>query len=474
MRSLIELLVASVKPRDEWKAWTSAKRLSEKWTKDDPTPSNSQSSDVARTARMPSLIRLLTLFIHEAISTFETGPVLKNVGSTGADKQPTEEQNAGRGRGTSVSELLAFRSNFSWALWVLDTMLKLESAESTMDGPSSAPRDGRVPSTEPIRTTSAENENTSDDANLLLPEVPSAWSPQAFGAVLRTANSNNLDESLQTLAYALCSNMLTLSRLAKRIFPGSMVSSNASHETTETCLGSPEGDGYTLPQQELALARAFSARLRSQISAPGPSSSLLQSQLELLAQWELRRSIVNGKNRPREEGWDLGKTKVGADKPPSPGDWVHTSQNGADTWDVTTGLFAGAEGGGNGFEIAPDTNSRAAGRGRRVGTAESETSLPSGLHTPPFSGALTPAHHNSLLVEAVSATSVTVSWGDWFETGGEPELQVWVGGDGVALPVAFGKAPRASDLAQALRSKLKRATNRRRDDGPSMVLLVSS
>ncbi|CAN0000088.1 unnamed protein product, partial [Ectocarpus sp. 13 AM-2016] len=83
----------------------------------------------------------------------------------------------------------------------------------------------------------------------------------------------------------------------------------------------------------------------------------------------------------------------------------------------------------DGFDIAPDTNSRAAGRGRRVGTAESETSLPSGLHTPPFSGALTPAHHNSLLVEAVSATSVTVSWGDWFENGGEPELQVWVGGD---------------------------------------------
>ncbi|CAM9356733.1 unnamed protein product [Ectocarpus sp. 12 AP-2014] len=474
IRSLIELLVASLKSRDEWKTWTSAKRLSEKWTKDHPTPSSSRSFDVARAARMSSLIRLLTLFINEAISAFETGPVLKNVGSTSADKLNTDEQKAGRVRGTSVSEVLSFRSNFSWALWVLDTMLKLESAESIMNGPSSAPRDGRGPSTEPIRTTSAENESTSDDGNLLLPEVPSARSPQAFGAVLRTANSNNVDESLKTLAYTLCSNMLTLSRPAKRMFPGSMVSSNASHGTTETCLGSPEGDEYTLPPQELALARAFSARLRSQISAPGPSSSLLQSQLELLAQWELRRSIVDGRNRPREEGWDLEKTKDGAGKPPSPEGWVHTGQNGADTWDVTTGLFAGAEGGGDGFEIVPDTNSRAAGRGRRVGTAESETSLPSGLHTPPFSGALTPAHNNSLLVEAVSATSVTVSWGDWFENGGEPELQVWVGGDGVALPAAFDKAPRASDLAQALRSKLKRATNRRRDEGPSMVLLVSA
>lgn len=452
----------------------SAKRLSEKWTKDGLKPSSSRSPDIARTARMPSLIRLLTLFVHEAISTFETGPALKNVGFTGADEVPTDDQNAGRGRSTSVSELLAFRSNVSWALWVLDTMLKLESADSKMDGPPSGPRDGTGASTEPVRTKSAENKNTSEDANLLLPKVPSARSPQAFGAVLRTANSNNLDESLQPLAYALCSNMLTLSRPVTRIFPGSMASSNASHETTETCWGSPEGDGYTLPPQELALARAFSARLRSQISAPGPSSSLLQSQLELLAQWELRRSIVNGKYRPREEGWDLEKTKVGADKPPCPGDWAHTGQNGADTWDVTTGLFAGAEGGGDGFEIAPDRNSRVAGRGKRVGTAESETSLPSGLHTPPFSGALTPAHHNSLLVEAVSATSVTVSWGDWFESGGDPELQVWVGGDGVALPVAFGKAPRASDLTQALRSKLKRDTNRRRDEGPSMVLLVSS
>eukprot|EP00752_Nemacystus_decipiens_P011018 g9791.t1 len=77
-------------------------------------------------------------------------------------------------------------------------------------------------------------------------------------------------------------------------------------------------------------------------------------------------------------------------------------------------------------------------------------------------------------MEAVSATSITVSWGDWFETDDEPELQVGLGsGDCLARPSAIGKVPGTSDLAQALRSKLKHAASRQQDeDGPSLVLKV--
>lgn len=482
MGALLDLIYASVEPRRDWKAWCSGKRASAPWAKGDPSLSNPSDSEISRNARVPSLTGLLTLFVREAISVFETDPTLNMAGPMGANVSATEHKNPDNERGTHVGmrEPLALRSKCLWAIWVLETLLSLEigrreKSEAPLRGP-----DGEDHSRKPVWTTSREGDHAGEE----LAEVASARSPQAFAATLRAAISNDLDEMVQAMACSLCSVMLNLSRLERSAFSSN--SSVGRHEARATAgitaennaqrhrviLSVPPEAGYELPSQEHSLARAFSSSLRSQVSTPSLSSHLLQSQLELLAQWELRRSAegvshAQSTHRPGEDAWDQEESKVSGDNPLSPGTGI------SDSWDVATALFAGLEGGGDGFERTQIRSSRAAGRGRRVGTADGETSMLSSLPTPGLLGKLTP-NHNSLLVEAVSATSVTVSWGGWFETDDEPELQVGLGtGDCLARPSSGAKVPGASDLAQALRSKLKHAASRRQDEGPSLVLKVT-
>lgn len=489
MRSLFDLVVASVKPSNEWNAWVLGKPSSARWANEDPPPSSSHqsSNEAARKLRIPGLARLLTLFVREAISTFETDPAVAKAGSTKASVSDTKERDAERGTRVSTCEPLALRSKYLWALWVLETLLALERRDREKGGAPRECPDGGGASTEPDWTVGGENDDAGDDLNSILPEVASARSPQAFAAILRSAIGNDLGEALQALAYHLCSCILSLSRQATPMLSSS--SPVGQHEMEPTSMAEnsgvirsvpPEEDRYELPSQELALARAFSIRLRSEVSTSSLSSRLLQSQLELLAQWEFRRSAVNAKgalpaestHRRREEEWNHEELKAGVKKPSTPEVWINTPRKCTDGWDVATALFAGTEGGGDGFETTHTRDSRAAARGRRAGTAESEASVLSSLPTPCLLGKLTPADHNSLLVEAVSATSVTVSWGGWFGSGDEPELQVGVGSDGLAYPLAFGKVPGASDLAQALRSKLKHAASLRQDEGPRLVLKV--
>ncbi|CAM9095192.1 unnamed protein product, partial [Hapterophycus canaliculatus] len=490
MRYSLGLVIASVGPWNEWQARlpeSSARRANE----GDPLISNLQDSDdaLAGAPRIASLARLVRLFVREAIATFEADPDLKcaesgPLGLTGAGK------NTEGGMNPSACGPLAFRPNYSWALWVLETLVELKTAGCTEGGISP-----RLPEANAeggsVLTARRGSDHAGDEDSSALQALVCARSSEAFSTVLRSAISNDMGETMQPLAYSLCSRMLNASRLDTPT--ASSISTLGLNETrTPTTdrmkrnapenAAVPETVNYGLQTQEHYLARAFSVRLRSQVSTSSFSSHLLQSQLELLAQWELQRSAfrrepavdTDSSRRLHETEWDHGERKVNVKKPQSPQVWVNTGRKYAESWDVATAVFAGIEGGGDGFETTCARYSRTTGKGRRTGTAESEASALSCLPTPNFLGKLTPPHHNSLLVEAVSATSVTVSWGGWFEIGDEPELQVRIGGDGLAYPVAFGKEAGASDLAQALRSKLKHASSRRRNECPSLALKMSA
>lgn len=487
MRSLFDLVVASIKPSNEWKAWVSGKLSSATWMNGDVQPSifHQSSDEATRTSRVPGLARLLKIFVREAISTFET----EKTESTNASVSATEERGEEKGTRESTCEPLALRSKYLWALWVLETLLSLERRDLEKRGRLIECPDGSGASKEPDRAVSGGNDDAGDNLNSILPEVAFARSPQAFSAIVRSANGNDLDESLQALAYSLCSCIVSVSHLAKRKFSGSPPAGQPEIEpavigggmvvSSGVIRSVPRGE-YDLPPQEHALARAFSIRLRGEARTSSLSSCLLQSQLELLAQWEFRRSADNADGglraqstqRRREEGLNQEESKVGVEQTSTPDVWVNTAHNCTNDWDVATALFAGADGGGDGFETTHANSSRVAARGRRVGTAESESSVLSNFPTPCLPGKFSSTDHNSLLVEAVSATSVTVSWGGWFESGDEPELQVGIGSDGLAYPLAFGKVPGASDLAQALRSKLKHAANLRQEEGPRLLLKV--
>lgn len=481
MRSLFDLVHAVVKPRSNWKAWCSGKPASAPWAKGDPPLYNPSDAEASRNANVSSLTRLLTLFVREAILVFETDPTLVQTGSTGAKASAAEHKSWNNERGThgGKREPGAPRSTCLWALWVLETLLSLEIGQHEKgEAPRRGP-DRDDASSKPVWTASEESGDTREE----LEEAASARSPQVFAATLRAATSNDLDETVRALACSLCSVMLSLSRLVGPNFSdGSTLGcqearaaaeNSSAHQHGETRSVSPE-DGYELPLQEHSIARAFSSSLRSQVATPSRSFHLLQSQLELLAQWELRRTIgeterslhAQSTHRPGEDVWDQKDPKVRGENPSSPGVGIN------DSWDVATALLAGFERGGDGFETTQVRSSRAAAR-RRAGTTDGETSTLSSLPSPCLLGKITP-NQNSLLVEAVSATSVTVSWGDWFETDDEPELQVGLGSDGcLPRPSAIGKVPGTSDLAQALRSKLKHAASPHQDEEDrSLVLKV--
>ena len=110
---------------------------------------------------------------------------------------------------------------------------------------------------------------------------------------------------------------------------------------------------------------------------------------------------------------------------------------------------------------------------KRSDTAESEASALSTVPTASRKDSSVQNQNMSLLVETASATSVTVSWGGWLHDADHgPELQVGIGSNGIAYPMACGREAGASDLAQALRSKLSHAASRRQDQEPGLVLKV--
>lgn len=374
---------------------------------------------------------------------------------------------------------------------VIETLLVLESTYRGMGWPSRARSHDSGSSITGERHSIWAMPSGHDDgdagsgANAVILAVTSARSPQTLAALLCPAVARNLDTAVRTSAFTLCSHILNTSRIGTAdASPIQTTPKNArAPERSKTHVVQPaefKEDEFALSSQERALARAFSARLRNEVSTKPLASSLAQSQLELLVQWQVRRSAADGDTGkhtscPRhlhEEGSCPSEQAKGGNTMSSRDMWSPCCRERIDNWDVATTVLAGVEGGFDSFDTAQSKRPRMMGS-RRPGTAESETSAISNIPAPSFPGKLTSGNKYALLVEAASATSVTVSWGGWLDTDHGPELQVGIGGNGVAYPLSCSRAVGGSDLAQALRSKLKHAAGRRRQHhGPSLVLKV--
>lgn len=523
MGSFFELALVAAKSRGGEGAWLSAKEPSlAQYTKDDDTPPSTHSrlsEEAFRTTSTPTLSRLITLFVAEAVSSIEHGSSSDKPPRTGgADTSFTPDQGGGSGTGKPAT---SNSSNLLWAMWVLDMLLLLESTYGGMEkrithGHSDDDSGGDFstgligPVMRGEETKSVASEETKSSLGLA---VASARSPRAFAAVLRiTAIGNSVGEDLRVLACSVCAHMLDLSRLAPtfgrpayctdrqedKALADTTITTTAEYcHHAATPIFEPTKDECALPLQERSLAREFSTRLRTQVSMQSLGSPSLQSQLELLAQWQLRRSTAHRKRnspskngtrtrrlhddeeRPKE-GPRSERNRTGTDNKNSavvPEIWTHSNSDertDSSSWDVATASFAGVE------EASDNSNSdmtqvKKFGIGRPKGsdTAESEASALSAELTAAPGKDNSSAQNMSLFVETASATSVTVSWGGWLDIDHGPELQVGIGSNGIAYPIACGgREAGASDLAQALRSKLSHAASRRREQESGLVLKV--
>ena len=532
MGTFFELALVSLKSRGGQGSWFSANPSSAQPVTEDDTPckNTGQSGEACWAASTPALTRLVALFVAEAVSSIELGSADKTRNNGGADASFSSHQGSG-----TTGKPLTSSSNMLWAIWVLDTLLLLERTHGEMEGSIYGHKDesgGSVGSSGPA-TGEKDQSVASEDVRSLGLAVASARSPRAFAAVLDIAiGINSAGNGLRRLACSTCAHMLDLSRIAPSFRPyvTSQNGDEASADTTTTTAGSdhhtttttvptsePLKGEFTLPLQERLLARDFSTRLRGQVSMQrlgSPSlSPCLQSELELLAQWELHRSTVRGTKlsvpskstsrlhdkerqndgpRSRREGQDeeprsnkdcqsRGPTSKGTragngkKQHSAPEAWMHHAIKRTDSWDVATTSFAGVEDtGGNNTEMTLQGKQYAAIIGpKRLDTAESEDSE---LSTLPTSSGEDGSAQNAmpLLVETATATSVTVSWGGWLDTDHGPELQVRIGSNGIAYPVDCGRETGASDLAQALRSKLSHAASRRREQESGLMLKAST
>lgn len=504
MGSFFELALISIKSEGGQGVWSSAKSpLVARCTKDGTPPStNSRQNDEAFwTSSTPALTRLITLFVAEAVSSIEHGPTSDRPRNGGAESSITSDQG-----GDGTGKPLASSSNVLWAMWVLDTLLLLESTYGGMEGSargrSDESGDDSFGPIGPVRK--GEDESVvSEDVRSLGLAVASARSPRALAAAFHiAATGNGAGEDLRVLACSVCAHMLDLSRLAPSF--GRSATGRHEDEASADAATAPEfprrpfiptsgpvKDECALPLQERSLAREFSTRLRTQVSMQSLGSPSLQSQLELLAQWELRRSTASGKKRglglpserarthlyhdeetKKEGAMPEGTHQTGTDKHSVPEVWTHSTGERTDSWDVATASFAGVEEAGDNNSETTQVKKYGIVGPKRSDTADSEASALSAVPTASGKDSSTQNKMLSLLVETASATSVTVSWGGWVDSDHGPELQVGIGSNGIAYPVACGREAGASDLAQALRSKLSHAASRRQDQELGLVLKV--
>lgn len=515
MGTFFELALVSVKSRGAHGTLFSASPSSaQRVTKDNTPCTSSQQSDEACcwATSAPALTRLVTLFVAEAVSSIEHSSTADRPRDTGA---PDPSFSPSQGGGTTGNKPFTFSSNILWAMWVLDTILLLERTYGGMEGAVHGCTDEGGDSVGPNGPATGEEDQSSvasEDVRSLGLAVASARSPRAFAAVLRVATgTNSAGEDLRALACSVCAHMLDLSRFTPSFRPsvrsrnGGEASADTAttiesdHHNTTVPTSEPAKGEFALRLLEHSLARDFSTRLRSQVSMQSLGSPCLQSQLELLAQRELRRSSVIDAKRgvpskgthclPDKECRNQGSrsSKEGDDNEPRSG---KKSQNegprcegnptGAErsvpeVWDVATTSFGVEDAGGNNSEMTLPGKKKYATTldSKRLDTAESEDSDLSTVPTttPREGGSAQSAM--SLLVETASATSVTVSWGGWLDTDHGPELQVGIGSNGIAYPIARGREAGASDLAQALRSKLSHAASWRREQESGLVLKVN-
>lgn len=439
-------------------------------------------------APMHAFIRFVGIFISEAVSVLENGLALDNAG-TKDSHAPRAEQTADGDKGEPPSP----GSNAPWALWVIETLLFLESTHRGMGWPTlrvSEQTSSSIGRDHPSIWTASSLDagDVTGDVKSLALAVASVPSSQAFAAVFQSAFRCNLDETTHTSAFYLCCHMLNLSRCIAPIHVFPSEDHHSVDAATEPISAAEvpcnnvkyvpmRKDEYTLPSQERALAQDFSARLRSKIGTHAMASPLLQSQLELLAQWQVHRSAAAGEVgsgstnafRQHEQGWRIVEHSI--EESPLCRVSNRIERDEFNSWDVATAVLAGVETAGDIFDAARVKKPRAVGS-RRPSTMESDASALSNVPSTLWSGKISSAHETAMIVENATATSVTVSWGGWLGTDHGAELHVGVAGDGVVYPASFDKATGLSDVAQALRSRMKDATSRRQEQGPSLVLKV--
>lgn len=447
---------------------------------DERFPTTPRPDDDVDWTALPSF---LTLAIEEAVEHFEHYSRMESSESGGIHPPPST------GEPGSECEQPSPQPNVLWAMWMLETVMMLEERywetdQSSLDG--TAEGNSFIECTQ-LKTRSNGHEFSGNNNDHIMPltmAVGAARSSRAFTAVLLSASSRRLNVKLRCLAYSLCANILNRSlsaaSLCKFFSQGQPKAAVPDGKATTTKGLHHNGghaqpqDEYFLPSQERALARAFSAQLRNEVSTRNLSSPLLKSQLELLTQWLQRRQAVGGegktdKHRMSEYAWTVTELYPGPDCPFPLDTSSYPSHQELENWDVATPVVAGPDDGGDIFEAEQPTHTQIGGP-RRPGTAESE---PSVLSTVPESSVLVKADATCLmpmLVETVTATSVALSWGDWQGDDHPSELMKGIDGDGVMGTTHAGQGKRASTLVQALRAKARFAGGLRH--GPGLVLKV--
>lgn len=426
--------------------------------------------DSSALSKLSSHRRFVTLMIDEAVYVFDhVQPSKRSPGGNGNRTPSIVDEKCSDSDSLTSTHLL-------WAIWVIDTLLELEAIYRGVRSPAHESAPERLLTDSLLRPSISkspsgdENCDATDDAKIALSAMASARSPKTLSSILRCVLGfgSSLDKTLRISSYTVCSRALELSRVAATT-TASLENAWAHNEENYT--------QSVMPEDERALARAFSTRLRGELNSESLASPLLQSQLELLVQCHIRRLAItrcrerstNPTHLPRKEGLGSAGNISGDFASSFP---LNPCQEGMDNWDVATSALAGVEIGINSSEVML-TRKRRGLEPVRPSTAESEASVLSNAAMSSLTGNHTCYQTITLLVESAMATSITLSWGGWLDSDQAPELQVAVDGDGVAYPLVFGNAIGASDLAQALRSKVRLATNRRQEhNGLRLVLKV--
>lgn len=435
--------------------------------------------------------RFLTLIIGEAIAYFEKSGESTQIVSN--DASPIT------GKSSGGYERPSLRESVSWAMWVVATVLNLESTYDTTgwrSGGFSSKKGLSATGKPPMVGTAikAVANNSIDDHNVALGvALASARSPRAFATILLSTSRMDLDTAARCSAYYLCADMLHLSPSSHKELCGDpekgqeseVVEIEHSSKATMTVISPQAGccslaqREYALPSQERALAGDFAVQLRSEDNSRTLASPLLQSKLELLAQWQRRRQAqgwefegeIKWKQRVPDDVWRRSEYQEYVDHPY----WFEVTDSfgreHTDRWDLATPAVAGPGGGGDGFDPMRSTNNRTVGPGR-PGTTESEASALSNFPSP-----CTPVRPDvdrsiRVLVETATASSVTLSWGGWLEDDARRStLTGDIDGYGFTCSTSSAQRSEASNVAQALRSKTRHASTRR-DQRLGLVLKV--
>lgn len=437
--------------------------------------SDDDATQTSRSAR----ICFLKLIIDEAISCFD-------------QNSPTEKDGRGNAKNSvpirwtrgGMAEAATPIARVVWGMWVLETIMRLSALLETKSAPS-----GRH--AEASCETASVGSASADESMSLVDAVRSAESPCAFAAVLLSACSGRLDTAARSSAHHLCAEMLRAS-LSHVPTPNSLTEltpdkeiptspapkiyghSSSRHSSFAPC-------GYELRSQEHAVVHSFAVQLRSEVNSRSLSSPLLQSKLDLLAQWMHRRLVMRNK---------MAKSDMRQKMQQSPARFPVTTATkssfnnysslesvdgpGHDRekcWDVASAVIAGPFSGSERFGEDRVSHASAGGpQGPNVLARKASDLLDLMVPSTPDQP-LCLIYNSELLVEIATSTSVTLSWGGWSHDKRGSRSTVDVDGFSLACRSSPRQGSRESKLARKLRSTAKNAVGCRQDHS-SLVLQV--